>query len=106
MIDPRDLTIYPTIQIGSKVWFASNLNYGRSIAWNRAPSLKDSTEKYCPFQNQHRCQSSDLGGYVLGMSQLQVIALSCERGGRPRGKPALGKRHECPAFGEVVYGRL
>jgi uncharacterized protein (TIGR02145 family) len=58
--DIRDNKTYPTVQLGSQCWMASNLNYGTGIL--SAQDQRDNciTEKYCYGDNPANCTS--LGG--------------------------------------------
>jgi uncharacterized protein (TIGR02145 family) len=44
--DPRDTTSYPTVQIGTQCWLASNLDYGTEVAWNLSQRDNCISEKY------------------------------------------------------------
>jgi uncharacterized protein (TIGR02145 family) len=47
LTDIRDNKIYPTVQIGSQCWMASNLNYGSLIPGNTHQRDNCVNEKYC-----------------------------------------------------------
>ena len=53
MIDERDGKIYKTVEIGSQIWMAENLNYDDSIA---TPSLKD--RSWCLHNVAENCEVS------------------------------------------------
>lgn len=56
MLDERDTTNYRVITIGSQVWMAENLNYGKQIL-NNQEALKNSlVEKYCYEDNPEYCK--------------------------------------------------
>jgi uncharacterized protein (TIGR02145 family) len=55
--DIRDNKIYPTIQIGSQCWLASNLNYGTIIASSQDQRDNCIWEKYCYSDNPANCTS-------------------------------------------------
>jgi uncharacterized protein (TIGR02145 family) len=58
LIDPRDNKIYPTIQIGTQCWLASNLNFGTTLS--SAQDQRDNCipEKYCYNDNPVNCANS------------------------------------------------
>jgi uncharacterized protein (TIGR02145 family) len=47
LTDIRDNKVYPTLQIGSQCWMASNLNYGTMILSSSHQRDNCSNEKYC-----------------------------------------------------------
>jgi len=47
LTDIRDNQVYPTVQIGSQCWMASNLNYGSLIPGNSHQRDNCITEKFC-----------------------------------------------------------
>ncbi|MCX6251304.1 MAG: hypothetical protein NTX61_11200 [Bacteroidetes bacterium] len=47
LTDIRDYKVYPTVQIGSQCWLASNLNYGTMIPGNISQRNNCINEKYC-----------------------------------------------------------
>jgi uncharacterized protein (TIGR02145 family) len=53
--DIRDTKAYPTIQLGSQCWLASNLNYGTIIASSEDQSDNCISEKYCYGDNPANC---------------------------------------------------
>jgi uncharacterized protein (TIGR02145 family) len=57
LLDIRDSTKYPTVEISGQCWMASNLNYGTQIA--SAQSQRDNCipEKYCFDDTPARCAS-------------------------------------------------
>ncbi|MBE0646742.1 MAG: choice-of-anchor L domain-containing protein [Bacteroidales bacterium] len=46
LLDSRDSSVYPTVQIGSQCWFASNLNYGTEIPYTSPQRDNCIPEKY------------------------------------------------------------
>jgi uncharacterized protein (TIGR02145 family) len=47
LTDTRDNKVYPTVQIGSQCWMASNLNYGNTISSSLVQYDNCIAEKYC-----------------------------------------------------------
>jgi uncharacterized protein (TIGR02145 family) len=58
--DIRDNKVYPTVQIGSQCWLASNLNYGIILASSQDQRDNCVAEKYCYNDNPMNC--TNLGG--------------------------------------------
>ena len=54
--DIRDNRIYPTIQIGSQCWLASNLNYGNQIPSGGHQRDNCIPEKYCYDEQTANCE--------------------------------------------------
>ncbi len=55
LTDIRDNKVYPTIQIGSQCWVASNLNFGTTIASTQDQRDNCIAEKYCYNDNPINC---------------------------------------------------
>jgi uncharacterized protein (TIGR02145 family) len=53
--DIRDNKVYPTVQIGSQCWLASNLNFGTTIASTQDQRDNCIAEKYCYNDNPVNC---------------------------------------------------
>jgi uncharacterized protein (TIGR02145 family) len=53
--DIRDNKVYPTVQIGSQCWLASNLNYGTIIASTQDQRDNCISEKYCYNDDPVNC---------------------------------------------------
>jgi len=53
--DIRDNKVYPTVQIGSQCWMASNLNYGTILASSQDQRDNCVSEKYCFNDNPLNC---------------------------------------------------
>jgi len=47
LLDIRDSTLYPTVQIGPQCWFAANLDYGTELAYFTPQRDNCTPEKYC-----------------------------------------------------------
>ena len=60
MVDMRDTTNYKVITIGSQVWMAENLNYGKQILNDQEALKNNVVEKYCYEDNPEYCKT--LGG--------------------------------------------
>jgi len=60
LTDIRDNKVYPTVQIGSQCWLASNLNYGTELISTQDQRDNCVWEKYCYNDNPTNCIS--LGG--------------------------------------------
>jgi uncharacterized protein (TIGR02145 family) len=58
LTDVRDNNTYPTIQIGTQCWMASNLNFGTIIASSQMQLDNCVSEKYCYGDNSANCLSS------------------------------------------------
>ncbi|MEI7723798.1 MAG: FISUMP domain-containing protein, partial [Bacteroidota bacterium] len=55
MIDYRDNKIYPTVQIGSQCWMASNLNFGNMSNFTVSQVDNCIVEKYCFNDSEANC---------------------------------------------------
>ena len=55
LTDIRDNKVYPTVQIGSQCWLASNLNYGTVIISTQDQRDNCTWEKYCYSDNPVNC---------------------------------------------------
>jgi uncharacterized protein (TIGR02145 family) len=55
LTDIRVNKVYPTVQIGSQCWFASNLNYGTVLASTQDQRDNCISEKYCYNDNPTNC---------------------------------------------------
>jgi uncharacterized protein (TIGR02145 family) len=55
LTDIRDNKVYPTVQIGSQCWLASNLNYGTVLASTQDQRDNCISEKYCYNDNPVNC---------------------------------------------------
>ncbi|MBL7137421.1 MAG: hypothetical protein ISS17_01430, partial [Bacteroidales bacterium] len=55
LIDIRDNRIYPTVEIGTQCWMATNLNYGIVIASSQVQRDNCIPEKYCINDNPANC---------------------------------------------------
>jgi uncharacterized protein (TIGR02145 family) len=53
--DIRDNKVYPTVQIGSQCWLATNLNYGTILTSSQDQRDNCQTEKYCYNDNPTNC---------------------------------------------------
>ncbi len=53
--DIRDNKVYPTLQIGSQCWLASNLNYGTILTSSHDQRDNCLAEKYCYYDNPINC---------------------------------------------------
>jgi uncharacterized protein (TIGR02145 family) len=60
LTDIRDNKVYPTVQIGSQCWLASNLNFGTILASSQDQRDNCVSEKYCYNDNPINC--SNQGG--------------------------------------------
>ncbi len=54
-VDKRDGQVYSTVQIGSQVWMAENLNVGTQITGINYPEANTIIEKYCYNDNSSNC---------------------------------------------------
>jgi uncharacterized protein (TIGR02145 family) len=57
LLDIRDSTKYPTVEIDDQCWMASNLNYGTQIASAQPQRDNCIPEKFCFDDNPSRCAS-------------------------------------------------
>ncbi len=55
LTDIRDNKVYPTVQIGSQCWLASNLNYGTILSSSQDQRDNCIAEKYCYNDNPINC---------------------------------------------------
>lgn len=55
LTDPRDNKVYPTVQIGSQCWLATNLNFGAILASTQDQRDNCVAEKYCYNDNPVNC---------------------------------------------------
>jgi uncharacterized protein (TIGR02145 family) len=55
--DPRDNKVYPTVQIGSQCWLATNLNFGTMLASSQDQRDNCFAEKYCYNDNPINCSN-------------------------------------------------
>jgi len=55
LMDVRDNKVYPTIQLGSKCWMASNLNYGTELISTQNQRDNCISEKFCYNDNPINC---------------------------------------------------
>ncbi|MGA3014710.1 MAG: FISUMP domain-containing protein [Bacteroidales bacterium] len=55
LLDVRDNKVYPTIQLGSQCWMASNLNYGTELISTQNQRDNCISEKYCYNDSPINC---------------------------------------------------
>jgi len=60
MTDRRDTAKYRVITIGSQVWMADNMNYGKQIMSDKISTRNGEVEKYCYNNDPENCEM--LGG--------------------------------------------
>jgi uncharacterized protein (TIGR02145 family) len=58
LTDPRDNKQYPTVQIGTQCWMASNLDYGSTLTSANMQRDNCLPEKYCYNDNPANCTSA------------------------------------------------
>lgn len=78
VIDPRDGSSYPTVQIGSRCWMAINLNFGSYIFSTAMQRDNCVPEKYCLDNITSNCTS--LGGLYQWDEVMNYSTTSEERG--------------------------
>jgi uncharacterized protein (TIGR02145 family) len=83
LTDIRDNKIYPTIQIGSQCWLASNLNYGTTIASSQDQRDNCIAEKYCYNDNPTNCTNQ--GGLYQWDELMQYDETPADQGFCPPG---------------------
>jgi uncharacterized protein (TIGR02145 family) len=83
LTDIRDNKIYPTIQIGSQCWLASNLNYGTTIASSQDQRDNCIAEKYCYNDNPTNCTNQ--GGLYQWDELMQFDETPADQGFCPPG---------------------
>ena len=76
--DIRDNKIYPTIQIGTQCWLASNLNYGVLIPFKQSQLDNCTVEKYCYNDIPGNCAIS--GGYYQWDEMMQYENITEKQG--------------------------
>ena len=81
--DPRDGQKYKTVQIGSQVWMAENLNVGTRIDGIYDAEDNGIIEKYCYDDSQFNCD--DYGGLYQWNELMNYTAIECARGICPDG---------------------
>jgi uncharacterized protein (TIGR02145 family) len=76
--DIRDSKVYPTVQIGSQCWLASNLNYGTTIASSQDQRDNCVAEKYCYNDNSTNC--TNYGGLYQWDELMQYDETPADQG--------------------------
>jgi uncharacterized protein (TIGR02145 family) len=67
--DKRDSSEYKVITIGTHVWLAENLNYGKQISSDKEPTKNGEVEKYCYNDDPEYCEM--LGGLYTWDEMMQ-----------------------------------
>jgi uncharacterized protein (TIGR02145 family) len=83
LTDIRDNKVYQTVQIGSQCWFASNLNYGTTIASSQDQRDNCVAEKYCYNDNPINCTNQ--GGLYQWDELMQFDETPANQGSCPPG---------------------
>jgi uncharacterized protein (TIGR02145 family) len=83
LTDIRDNKIYPTIQIGSQCWLASNLNYGTILGSSQDQRDNCIAEKYCYNDNPTNCTNQ--GGLYQWDELMQYDETPADQGFCPPG---------------------
>jgi uncharacterized protein (TIGR02145 family) len=78
MTDPRDNKQYPTVQIGTQCWMASNLDYGQQLSGSLTQRDNCVVEKYCYTDNLANCTSN--GGLYQWDELMQYNNVSASQG--------------------------
>ena len=78
LIDIRDNKVYPTVQLGSQCWLASNLNFGTIIASTQDQRDNCVSEKYCYNDNPLNCTNQ--GGLYQWDELMQYDATPADQG--------------------------
>lgn len=78
LFDPRDNQNYPTVQIGTQCWMASNLNYGNTISGALIQRDNCTVEKFCFNDNAGNC--STMGALYQWDELMQYTTTSAAQG--------------------------
>jgi uncharacterized protein (TIGR02145 family) len=82
-VDVRDGQIYATVQIGSQVWMAENLNIGTQITTVNFPEYNSIIEKYCYNDNSSKC--NEYGGLYTWDEMMNYVYVESTQGICPDG---------------------
>jgi uncharacterized protein (TIGR02145 family) len=83
LTDMRDNKVYPTIQLGSQCWMASNLNYGTILVSTQDQRDNCLFEKYCYNDNPVNC--TNLGALYQWDEMMQYDNTPANQGFCPPG---------------------
>ena len=81
--DPRDGTVYGTVQIGNQCWMTENLRYGQFIPSTSPQTDNGVVEVYCYFDMPTACEVG--GGLYTWNEMMQYTTDSVNRGICPDG---------------------
>jgi len=72
--DCRDGKVYKTVQIGTQVWMAQNLNYGEQVDTGSGQTNENVPEKYCYGNQKTYC---DIYGGVYTWTEAMGFPIAC-----------------------------
>jgi uncharacterized protein (TIGR02145 family) len=100
LTDIRDNKVYPTVQIGSQCWLASNLNFGTTLSSTQDQRDNCIAEKYCYNDNPINCTTH--GGLYQWDELMQFDETSADQGFCPPGWHIPAENEWNTLFGNYI----